>query len=206
MAQVIAPLFSLSASGLMGKALFFYDTKYGARVRSPKKTFVPPGNIWEVNKAWFQMASDRFKNDLTQEQKWAWKLAYVSDCDTYRDIFMGVQIQYWNLSPENMITWPLVGVPDIGNITFNAYESLSEVHCSFKDFNKILIEKYCPCTLWACKIGDDLPPTEAEIDLKRQKYSATLLLWPGAVNYLWGGVRYLDGTKKMFFIGSYDRT
>ena len=206
MAQVIAPLFSLSASGLMGKALFFYDTKYGARVRSPKKSFVPPGNIWEVNIAWFQKASDRFKNILTQEQKWAWKLAYVSDCDTYRDIFMGVQIQYWNLSPLNDVTWPYVGVSDIGNITFNAYEYTDYVSCSFKDFNKSIYEKYCPCTLWACKIGNDLPPEEDEIDLKRQKYSAKLLLWPGAINYLWGGVRYLDGTKKMFFIGSYDRT
>ena len=206
MVNVIAPLFSLSASGLVGKALFYYDTKYGARVRSPKRSFVPPGTIWEVNKEWFKKASDRFKTVLTKEQKWAWMLFSEWYCDTYRDVFMGVQIQYWNLSPLNDVTWPYASVADIGNITFNAYESTNEVRCSFKDFNKLLIEKNCPNTLWACKIGDNLPPTEAQIDLRVQKYAVTLLLWPGAINYLWGGVRYTDGTKKMFFIGSYDRT
>lgn len=203
MVQVIAPLFSLSASGLLGKALLFYDTKYGARVRSPKKTFVPPGSIWEVNIEWFKQASNRWKKDLTQEQKWAWNLAYVGECDTGRDIFMGQQIELWNISPQNDLSWPPKGVSDVGIITFWTNEFVSSLKCGFLEFNKVLIQKYCPNTLWARKLGDSSPPDEDDIVKAIKYFSTSIDFIAGYTNYIWGGVRYYNGTKKMLLVGSY---
>ena len=110
MPVLLGPLFSMSASGLFSKALLFYDTKYGARVRLPKKRFVPPNNVWEVNKEWFKKASDRVKT-LTAIQKQAWKYEYLDICDVWRDIFMGQQIELWNLSPLNDLSWPNIDCP-----------------------------------------------------------------------------------------------
>jgi hypothetical protein len=206
MVNVIAPLFSLSASGLIGKTIFYYDTKYGARVRKVKGSFTPPGSVWEVNKEWFKLASDRFKHDLTAENKWAWKLFSSSLCDTYRDVFMGVQIEYWNLSPLNDITWPLSGHPDVGEITFWNIIYESSVACGFDEFNKSLIQTYCPCTLWAVKLDDASAPGEDDIVKRVQKFSASVDLTAGHINYVWGGVRYTNGDKKMLLVCTVDRT
>jgi len=110
MPNVFGPLLSLSASGAFGKTVFYYDTKYGARVRKVKGQFPSYGEAWEVNKEWFKKASDRFKT-LTAIQKNAWKCEYHDVCDVYRDIFMGQQIEQWNLSPLNDLTWPNVYCP-----------------------------------------------------------------------------------------------
>ena len=51
MPNVFGPLLSLSASGAFGKTVFYYDTKYGARVRKVKGQFPSYGEAWEVNRA-----------------------------------------------------------------------------------------------------------------------------------------------------------
>jgi hypothetical protein len=110
MPNVFGPLLSLSATGTFGKTVFYYDTKYGARVRKVKGQFPSYGEAWEVNKEWFKKASARAKT-LTAIQKNAWKYEYLDICDVWRDIYMGQQIALWNLSPTNDLSWPNIDCP-----------------------------------------------------------------------------------------------
>jgi len=200
MPVVTGPLFSLKASGLLGKTIFFYDTKHGARVRRVRKRFTPPGTVWEVNKVWFKMASDRWKYDLAEDMKWAWTSAYPDVCDVGRDLFMGRQIEMWNLSPLNMVTWPPVGVSSVGDFTIWNDGAIPATRVGFQEFNKLLFERYTCCTLWARKLDDNTPPGEGDIIKKIQRYSTSIDIIEGHDNYLWGGVRYNDGSWVMIFI------
>jgi len=205
MSVVVGPLFSMSASGLFKKALLFYDTKYGARVRAPKKTFVPPGNIWEVNIEWFKKASVRSKT-LDFWQKRAWSLAYLSVCDVWRDIFMGKQIEAWNLSPLNDLTWPLVDIKDVGPITFaHGMEFEGEVRWWVETINGILREKYSVGYLWWKVLDDDREPVEDDLVKATLKSSYEFEFTAGHDNYLWGGVRYINGSYKAVFLKKYVR-
>jgi len=205
MANVIGPLLSLSASGLFSKALFYYDTKYGARVRKPKSIFTPPSQIWEVNIGWFKQASARFKT-FTSEIKNAWKLVYTEACDTYRDIFMGQQIAAWNLHPTNDITWPQVTVVDIGDFTFaHGTEYVSKVSWWFDESNDALIRKWTCGSLWWNLLDNPNPPNAGdEYEYRTSDYYSFPLI-EGHTNYLWGGVRYVDGQFKAVFLDSYVR-
>jgi len=216
MSVLVGPLFSLSASGLLGKALFYYDTKYGARVRVPKKSFVPPGAIWEVNKEWFKAASDRWKKVLTNPMKWAWKLAYSGKCDTARDIFMGQQIELWNLSPLNNLTWPTKGVAPVGEFYIDYDEYVGEINCWFRSPESmntptptreswVKIKQYCSSSVWANKLDNSNPPSEEEITKEKQGWQYKFALETGHVNYLWGGLRYYNGNIEWRFIGSFVR-
>jgi hypothetical protein len=73
-----------------------------------------------VNQGWFNLASERWKGFTKIIQK-AWKMIYADVCDTQRDVFMGQQIAAWNLSPENMITWPDIEVKNIIAPTIGLY-------------------------------------------------------------------------------------
>ena len=205
MVQVIAPLFSLSASGLFGKTILYYDTKYGARARKIKGTFESPGNVWEVNKTWFKKASDRWKFDLPKDSKWAWNFYSEIVCDVGRDIFMGHQIEYWNMSPSNDLIWPVVDVKSIGPIVVAGYDNGDVAGCYIKEFNKELTMLYCPSTVWARKLDDNSPAVELDIVGRSQTRSYNIPFIAGHINYLWGGFRYTNGQYIMAFIGSFPK-
>ncbi len=195
MVTVIAPCFSLSASGLLGKALFYYDTKFGARVRIPKRTFVPPGSIWEVNKEFFKLANTRSKS-LTKEQRLAWQKAYPGECDAWRDIFMGRQIEAWTLSPTNNLTWPLIHPPSVGDFTLEGYATgyAFEFKGWFVDYDYDLFRKWTVGSLWWDILDNPRAPIASD-PYEFRTFPAAV--WEGVVghdNYFWGGVRYLDGT------------
>ena len=206
MTVLVGPCFSLAASGLVGKALLYYDTKYGARVRKPRSRFTPPGTAWEINKVWFKKASDRAKT-LTREQKWAFRVAYPEICDSWRDIFMGKQIEFWNLSPLNDLTWPHVVAQRIGDIVFGSYEVTPlERRCWFEKYEIRKVETQTCGTLWWIKFNDASAPSPSDPYTFRRSYSNQFDLVNGRVNYLWGGVRYIDGTYKAQFIEAINLT
>jgi len=205
MPVVTGPLFSLKASGLLGKTILYYDTKYGARVRLVRKNFTPPGNIWEVNKEWFKKASDRWKFDLTSCMKLAWGAAYPGICDVARDIFMGHQIEAWNLSPLYDLLWPVVGVGDVGIITFGSIEYEGSVRCWYDEFSQTLIQRFGICAVWFRKLDDGSDPGESDIVKEGESYSASVDLISGYTNYVWGGIRHYNGALKFWLIGSFVR-
>lgn len=217
MVVVLGPCFSLSASGLMGKALLYYDTKYGARVRIPKRTFVPPAPIWEINIVWFKAASDRAKT-LTTEQKWAWQKAYPGKCDAWRDIFMGKQIEWWNLSPQNDLTWPPLVAGNPGPITANEGTIfVGSVNTWLEAEDQVSFKKWCASWVW-CRVLDNAgKPVDADVVKFRKVgrwygkepkgftefYNVDLLA--GHTNYIWGGGRLIDGRLDVSLVGSYVR-
>jgi hypothetical protein len=214
MAQVIAPLFSLSASGTFGKALLYYDTRFGARVRSPKKYFVPPGSIWEVNKEWFKKASDRSK-ELTPCQKKAWQLAYSGVCDTWRDIFMGQQIEAWNLSPENDLSWPTKDSPSVGVVLISGTTPYVDAVAYYVNSLPVnLLPSICPCWVAFRVLDDPREPGEADIlaewtkkcegpPVTAYKSHAHVYFETGHLNYIWGGCRLWTGALRYTLVGSY---
>lgn len=196
MVNVIAPCFSLSATGLLGKALFYYDTKYGARVRTPKRTFVPPGSVWEVNQLWFRAASDRSKT-LNREQRLAWEKAYPGACDSWRDIFMGKQIELWNLSPANNLTWPPVVAQSIGDIVFGCSRKFQNFRrWWFSEWDVEMAKRWGVGSLWWDKKNDATPPSSTDPYIFKEYTSYEFELQPGFTHYLWGGLRYIDGRYK----------
>ena len=205
MVVVIGPCLSLSASGLYGKALLFYDTKFGARIRKPKSQFVPPGQSWEVNKTWFKQASNRWKLNLTQEQKWAWQVAYPGICDTARDIFMGQQIEQWNLSPLNNLTWPQVEVQSIGDFELDGMDFVAVIRAWFGDLNMIKIKSVCGNVVWVRKLDNSSVPIESDIVFAKQTFFAEIEFVAGHTNYIWGGLRYPNGRLEFKLLGSYSR-
>ena len=203
MVSVIAPAFSLSASGLLGKALFYYDTKYGARVRTPKRTFKPPGNVWEVNKAFFILASERAKS-LTSWQKKAWERAYPGICDSWRDIFMGKQIEFWNLSPLNNLTWPPISPQDVGPITFNhGLEYVGSIYWTVDTVDDRKMRKWGVNWLWWRVLNNARQPVESDLVSQSSYPGYEFSFVAGSTNYLWAGMRYLNGTWKAVFLDSY---
>jgi len=203
MTVLIGPCFSLSASGSVGKALLYYDTKFGARVRIVKRRFESPGVAWEINKSWFKMASDRAKG-LDRWQKKAWSIAYSAICDSWRDIFMGKQIELWNLSPLNNITWPPLVAQGIGDIEF--YEGTEFVQTiKFNAFEYDIKEKenWSVGWVWFKVLNNAGSPTEADLDDTTEYPAHTFEFTEGATNYLWGGVRLIDGRFQAQFLGSY---
>jgi len=112
MVKVVGPMMSLEASGNFAKTVNFFYGPNGAVVRSKKKIFTPPGQIWYLNQIVFKAASARWKS-FPKIQKNAWALSLLSMCDIPRDLFMGKQIESWNLSPDNDLSWPETVVPDV---------------------------------------------------------------------------------------------
>lgn len=201
--MVVGPCFSLSASGLLGKALLYYEHPWGARVRAPKKTFVPPAPIWEVNQVWFKAASDRSKT-LNTWQKRAWEQAYPGICDNWRDIFMGKQIEYWNMSPLNDLTWPPVSPQDIGDLTFRSgTEFVGSIYWTLVDYDVVLMTKWVVSTLWWRILNNPRVPVESDLVAQKARFGNEFSFVAGNTNYLWGGVRYVNGTWKAQFLGSY---
>jgi hypothetical protein len=112
MVKVLGPVMSLSASGDLGGSINFFYGKSGPVVRKKLKYKPPYSNVWEVNKVYFAAASERWKS-FSAIQKNAWAIYLRPICDTTRDRFMGEQIQAWNASPLNDLSWPQVGLPVI---------------------------------------------------------------------------------------------
>lgn len=111
MVKLVGPMMSLEASGNFAKTVNFFYGPAGAVVRLKKRIFTPPGQVWYVNQAAFKAASDRWKT-FSKIQQNAWNMSFFTICDTGRDLFMGKQIENWNLSPENDLSWPEKYVPD----------------------------------------------------------------------------------------------
>jgi hypothetical protein len=173
----------------MGKALLYYDSKGRSIIRSPRKTFVPPGNAWEVNKEWFTLANDRWKNDLTTEQRWAWEFYSLSHCDIGRDLFVGKQIQMWNMSPQNMVTWPEWGVQSDTTARVSNYKDtdFDVYHMSVFDIFPVTNKDNYFCIAWAIVLDDSRTPTAADIKKCNKGMTATLSLTDEATNYVWAG-------------------
>lgn len=205
MVSVIAPLFSISATGLIGKTILYYNTKYGARVRKIKRGDVVYGNTWEVNKEWFKLASTRAKL-LTEWMKKAWLTSYADKCDTWRDLFMGKQIEMWNLSPLNDILWPPVSVGDVGAVSFidvREYDSVVFAVVVVEDFD--VKDLYCVSYVWFNVLDSLNPPVEANLVIETDLQEAGVPLQAGHTNRVYGGVRYLNGTFKVSLLGSFVR-
>jgi len=205
MPSVIGPLFSISASGLMGKALLFYDTEYGARVRSPKKKFVPPGNIWEVNIDWFKKASARWKT-LTVFERRAWNHYSLELCDIGRDLFMGRQIEMWNISPLNDVTFPPVGNPTIPDppkyLLFKNGWWPAYIYDDDTNKRKVLLwegyKDYWQLSIvgvrWYQKLDDPSNPTIADLKAENYYNNHSFNLESGHNNYLWYEFLRWDGS------------
>ena len=207
MVVVLGPCFSTSASGLLGKALLYYDTKYGARIRTPKRTFTPPSQSWIVNQEWFKKANARSRI-ITGWQKFAWLLAYPGICDTWRDIFMGKQIEMWNISPLNDVTWPPLTPGDSGwvkAIPGQQYENIISIRIETEDVIKR--KRWAFAWVFFLVLDNARQPREADM-IKASRYSPYLDVEfiPGHVNYIWGGIWLVDGSFKVGLAGSYDKT
>jgi len=205
MVVVVGPCLSLSASGLIGKALLFYDSKLGARIRSPKKSFVPPGQAWEVNKTWFKLASDRWKS-LNEFQKRAWNHYSVGLYDVGRDYFMGRQIEMWNLSPLNNVSWPPVSSPELPTppqLTFtqtgwwpvNIYNITTqspkiELWENYKDeWQKSIVG-----VRWYRVYDSDSPPLSGNLWAEVYSTNYTFFNWAGHWSNYWYEFIRWDGT------------
>lgn len=205
MVKVIAPLFSLSASGVIGKCLLYYGVGGYPRVRRVRSRFTSPGNIWEVNKEWFKKASARAKT-LTEWQKKAWPIAYPSKCDTWRDIFMGKQIEMWNASPLNDISWPPCGVGKVGDIYVDLdeeYDLVVFVSVALESYT--VFDRYCVGWVWFNVLDSPNAPTEDDLSVETGIQNPSVNLEAGHTNYIWGGVRYVNGSWDVVFLDSYDR-
>lgn len=203
MVSVIAPCFSLSASGTVGKALLYYDTKYGARIRTPKRRFTPPGTIWEVNKVWFEKANTRSKS-LTREQRLAWQSAYPGMCDSWRDIFMGKQIEAWNLSPSNNLTWPQIVAQPVGDIEWSDgwWDYDNKYRFWMNEWDNKKFRAWTVGSLWWNILDNPRAPTADDPYFFRTYPAYSFEVQAGHTNYFWGGVRYVDGRFKADFLGS----
>ena len=205
MVNVVGPLMSLAATGNMKDALFYYDTKFGARIRVPKRQFSPPGQAWIVNQEWFKLANQHSKG-LSGEQRLAWKIAYPGKCDTWRDIFMGKQIEFWNLSPQNDLTWPPVEVQSVGTLVFRkGSEFEGSVYIYLQGgITDVMRRNTIGLLFW-----DILDVFRAPVDSDAYKFKTyagyEIPLESGHTNYIWAGVRYLNGKSDAYFVNSFVR-
>jgi len=205
MTVVVGPCFSMSASGLLGKVLLYYDTKYGARIRSPKKTFVPPSQAWEVNKVWFTQASTRWST-LSIFARRAWNHYSLEICDIGRDLFMGRQIEMWNLSPLNDVIWPPLGNPEIpaapSDLMFKDGWWPANIYDEDTNKRKVLLwegyKDYWQLSIvgvrWYQKLDDPSNPTAADLKAENYYNSHSFTLESGHNNYLWYEFIRWDGS------------
>lgn len=205
MTVLVGPLFSLSASGLFGKCLLYYSSGGWPRVRKVSSRFKSPGNVWEVNKEWFKKASERAKT-LTEWQKKAWPIAYPSACDSWRDLFMGKQIEMWNASPLNDISWPPCGVGKESAL----YPELIKEETTYIDVRLLLgafttFDRYCVSFVWFNVLDSMDNPTEDDLVVETELQQHLINLEAGHTNYIYGGVRYVNGTWDVVFLDSYVR-
>ncbi len=205
MTKLVGPCFSLAAVGTLGKVLFYYDSKYGAVVRIPPRQQRNVGQAFEVNKEWFKAASARSKT-LNRWQRRAWEVAYPLACDSWRDIFMGHQIEAWNKSHLNDLTWPQISPQDVGSIFWEEriYGALS-VQWKVKEWNDNLIRTWTVGSLWWNRLDNAGVPRESDLVKETDVGWNTFSLEVGHTNYLWGGVRYVNGTYKQTYFSSYVR-
>jgi len=147
MVKLVGPVMSLSASGDFGKTINFFYSKYGPVARKKLKYKPPYGNVWNVNKAFFTAASDRWMS-LSDIQKNAWKIYFIEICDTARDLFMGAQIEAWNLSPLNDLTWPSVSLKDIVWPEYEVWHSLTKQEWYPQSgFKSVTYEEFQICSM-----------------------------------------------------------
>jgi hypothetical protein len=179
----------------------YYDTKYGARARTVRSDFNPGGTVWEVNKVWFKLASDRAKT-LTQEQKWAWQKAYLSVCDVWRDLFMGKQIEAWNNSPQNNLTWPQVGVKKLDSMSFKINNSEHpKVYVNWDVIDLEIVRWNVSNYMYWSSEDPGFEPTGENVPRVSQHGGVSFTVVPGQTTYFWGGVRYMNGDCAFVFVG-----
>ena len=120
MVRLVGPLFSLSASGTFAGTVKYWYGPYGPVCGSPKRAVGATTPLWEINKEWFKAASDRWKTFNAVVKK-AWHLYAHGKGDCGRDLFMGKQIEMWNLSPVNDVTFPTApyySIPDAPGVHY----------------------------------------------------------------------------------------
>ncbi len=205
MVKLVGPLFSLSATGALGDYLFYYESPYGPVVRSKKRYYKNAAQYWTVNQEWFKAANIASKN-LNLEQKWAWNAAYPQMCDSWRDIFVGHQIEAWNLSPENNLTWPNVPHELVEDVVFshgvNSFEDNSHrifpVNSASEKF-----KRNCSNYLYWAGIFPDFNYFDYRYPPTNRFGGINFSIIPGKLYYMWAGVRYTNGEWNAQFIGTF---
>lgn len=218
MVKLVGPCMSLSATGELGKALFYYESPYGPVVRLKKRYMGNAAQVWYLNQTWFKAASDRAKQ-LTQEQKWAWQTAYPLICDTWRDIFMGRQIEAWNMSPENDLTWPQITPSVVTPLFFDhgvdfykagfhrMYFStylLEQAGFSVIEFKEAFRKNCSNFIYWVSVNAGFTPNGENSFGVSRSS-GVSFAPASGLTYYMWGGIRYINGTYSFVYIGEYTK-
>jgi hypothetical protein len=118
---------------------------------------------------------------------------------------MGKQIEAWNLSEVNDLTWPQVGVESVGPLVFgiggNEY-LIASIYVKVYDNNKF--RRNCSNFLYWVSNDPAFSPSGINIYKVSQFDGARYTLLLGEKIYVWGGVRYLNGTWEAHFIDSYE--
>lgn len=115
MAKLVGPLMSLSASGKFADTFRFWYGPYGPVCGSLKRYKHATTPAWEVNTVLFKNASNRW-NTFNKVVRKAWFLFAYGKGDCGRDLFMGKQIEMWNLSLLNDITYPTAPYPVLPHV------------------------------------------------------------------------------------------
>jgi hypothetical protein len=203
MVMLVGPAFSLTASGQFGKSVLFYESPHGAVLRMKKRYFTPPSQSWYVNNEYFKSASDRARA-FNSAQKKAWNQAYPTICDTWRDIYMGKQIEAWNLSVTNDLSWPAVLIPaPFPSVQISESFSLPtrkiELEGDFWEFLKRWGVEY----YWAKKVDDPTVPSDFGQPIENSPYQHRFDVSLLHTNYYWVAFRGLNGVLYPIFLTSH---
>lgn len=201
--MLVGPVLSLSATGQFGKTIFYYESPHGAVARIKKRTFTPPAGSWFVNNVYFKAASDRAKAFSKAQQK-AWNLAFPTICDTWRDIYMGKQIEAWNLSPVNDLTWPPVSLPiPIPDPVFTENFTIPTRKIELEDPFWDYLEHWGVEFYWAHKVDDPTPPADFGQPVERNPWEFRFNTTLFHTNYYWFAFRGLNGILYPIFLTSH---
>lgn len=130
MVKVVGPVMSLSASGSLGNAINFTESKAGNVLRLKKRAFTSSSPAWDANQALFNAASVLWSSFTIFQQK-AWEFEFLGACDIARDQFMGNQIKAWRIDPDNDLSWPDNQVPDIPALVGYEWDNTENDTCRF---------------------------------------------------------------------------
>lgn len=204
MVKVVGPAFSLAATGSIGSAIFYYDHPYGAMVRGPRRK--RPENVAQIftlNQTWFEAANTRSKT-LTKVQREAWQKAYPGICDNWRDIFMGKQIEAWNMFAGNDLTWPQITVKKLDPPVFHVIQSQTYLGrwVAMIDEKVDEYEKVGAGVLVWKVLDNPAQPGIGSVTKESTSKWNEIILTTSATNYIWAGIRYIDGTWDINFLES----
>jgi hypothetical protein len=130
MVKLVGPAMSLSASGSLGNAINFTESKSGNILRLKKRAFTSSSPAWEANQALFNAASVLWSSFTVFQQK-AWAFEFLGQCDVPRDKFMGEQIKAWRIDPYHDLSWPENQVPAFPPLVGREWDNVDIDTCRF---------------------------------------------------------------------------